>query len=130
MKKFISFLATIVLVFSISAICANAYYIPDNSKYCYIKSNQTYNYSDYVVGKVKYYGGQNTGSRKLNVIAQRYDSSKDKFVQDKKTTLSSNACVEMVKTSDLTASTSWRVYLEPSGIYTSGCTGNGYIWHT
>lgn len=132
MKKFISFLATIVLVFSISAICANAFTIPSDSKSCSITSAQSYNYSAYVVGKNKYYGGQNysTSSHSLTVIAQKYDSSSDEFVTDVKHSIGKNESFEMEETSKLSASTSWRVYLKPYGIFSNGCNGRGYIWHT
>lgn len=129
MKKFISFLATIVLVFSISAICANAFYIPDDSESCTIKSTQSESMSNYVVGKNKYIGGQNYSSskHKLTVAAMYYDGSGYKY--DVREYLDPGEDIQWSQTAQMEAPVSWKVKLFPSGIFTSGCNGKGFIWH-
>lgn len=131
MKKFISFLATLALVFSISSICVHAFSVPEGSKGCSLKTNQTSNYSDYVVGTQKYYGGYNYNSseHKLTFSAQCFDASSNSFITDKKQSMDIGSSFMDAPTSKFIAQTSWRVHLAPYGIYTDGCAGLGYIWH-
>lgn len=129
MKKFISFLATIVLVFSISAICANAFYIPDDSESCTIKSTQSESMSNYVVGKNKYVGAQNYSSskHKLTVSAMYYDGNG--YIYDVRGYVGIGDDIQWLQTSNKTDPVSWKVKLAPFGIYTSGCNGQGFVWH-
>ena len=127
MKKITSFILTLVLCACISTIFCYAFDIPDNSESCTINKNETYSYSNYVIGTWKYYGAQcYTSSKQMTIIAQYYDGSSKKFLPDKTEHLTEYSNFMDHETSKHPASLSWRVYLEPR-YSTAGAYGRAYI---
>lgn len=131
MKKILSSLLVSALILSISAICAYGLEIPSGSLKCSISTNQSSAYSDYVIGTDKYFGGQNDGSssHRLTVSSQCF-SPGNGWIFDQKVAVSPGMEFSQMHTTKYAAAVSWRVHLAPYGIYSSGCSGRGYIWHT
>lgn len=131
MKKIFSSLLISALILSISSICVYGLTVPDGSLRCTISTNQSSSYSDYVIGTDKYFGGQNysDSSHKLTVSSQCF-SPQSGWIFDQKIAVNPGMEFSQRRTTKYAAAVSWRVHLAPYGIYSSGCRGLGYIWHT
>lgn len=135
MKKILSSILVFTLILSISAICVYGLTVPGGSLTCSISTNQSSAYSDYVIGTDKYFGGQNdeSSSHKLTISSQCFSpqsGSQGGWIFDQKVAVDPGMEFSQRHTTKFAAAVSWRVHLAPYGIYTSGCSGNGYIWHT
>lgn len=133
MKKFLSAILTLSLVLSISAIVAygaGAYKVPPNSVVTNLSTNQSYSYSETVVGTYKYFGGINYSDSKhrTTVCSQYYDGSSKKWKDDDKIAVSVDDYFLDKQTTKFDAKVSWRVYLKPYASYSSGCHAQGYMW--
>ena len=129
MKKILYLLLTLALFASITTITSFAFTIPDTAVSCTITTNQSYNYSTYVVGTHKYFGGQNYSSsnRKLTVAAEYFDGSSDKYLTDTYEYVDIGSEFSEMSTKKYSGPLCWRVYLKPYGWASSGCSGCGYI---
>lgn len=133
MKKFLSAILTLSLVLSISAIVAygaGAYKVPPNSVVTNLSTNQSYSYSETVVGTYKYFGGINYSDSKhrTTICSQYYDGSSKKWIYDDKIAVSAGDYFLDKQTTKFAEKVSWRVYLKPYASYSGGCHAQGYMW--
>lgn len=129
MKKISSFILTLILCASIATIFSYAFEIPSNSESCTLSVNETYSYSDYVIGTWKYFGAQCYSNSEHSIVAaaQYFDGSSNKYLTDKKITLKPYSNFMDEPTNDYDGPLAWRVYLRPANPFTDGCCGRGYI---
>lgn len=94
-----------------------------------INTNQTKAESTTTVGKYKYYAGllDPSSKRKLYFNAKR--SSGNSFVTDNYKLLDIGDCFDNKKTNVMQTSVIWKLELNPYGVSTKGCFGEGWMWY-
>lgn len=135
-KKIISVLLALIISSTIFVTYAFAYAassLPAKTGWAYLNENQSYAYStDASIGTYKYFGGANysSSSHRMTVEAQYFDGSSNDWLFDKKYAVSIGTMLEPMKTNTYAGYLSWRVYLSPYSVYTSGVNGEGFIYLT
>lgn len=119
-----------MLVSLIGMLTAAASTPPDSSVWAHIGFADREAYSEDVWGTYKVFGGTNFGISQHNLtISSQYFSGSGGWDFDKKIRVSIGQTLDDTYTRQFSTPVSWRVNLRPYSVWTSECSGNGYMWY-